>query len=114
MGEILQFPGLPADRPERPPGEALEPLQFPGVGADAPEGSVAPVAEFPDGMSEELRKAIGIIESGLPFVIVGCRPTEKGCDFYTSVVGDAEVLGPAAAHLAPAVNRALVRAGYKP
>ncbi|MDW8372107.1 MAG: hypothetical protein RMM29_00460 [Planctomycetota bacterium] len=62
-------------------------------------------------MTEEQRKAIQVILSGLAFVVVGIRPTDSGADFFTAIQGDATDLRNALPHLAGVIERAYARKG---
>jgi hypothetical protein len=88
-------------------------IRFPGKdagkkGAD-PKGT--PPEDALAGLSEEQRKAIGIVLSGTAFVVVGIKPSERGADFFTAVAGDHTDLRNAQPHLAGVIERALSRKG---
>ncbi len=88
-------------------------IRFPGAGpkaAPAPTPAAAP-ATGPDGLNEEQRKAIGIIISGMPFVLVGIKGTDRGADFFTAVAGEPADLRNALPHLAGVIERAFERKG---
>ena len=87
-----------------------------GDGASEAEAVMPPAVRHAveSGTDDALGKALGIIHEGMPFVIVGMRPTAGGCDFVSSVVGSPAVVGPAAPHLAEMVARCLKRNGYNP
>ncbi len=113
MADIIYFPGC--EPPDHPSDDTPAPVSSAPPAADvvlSDQSHVAPLPESPEGMTPALRKAIGIIESGMPFVIVGMSPTTSGCDFHSSVVGDPAVIGPAAQHIATMANKALSRAGF--
>lgn len=107
--KILYFPGF--EPPERVDMTAPP---VPSLPLPRDEQQAAPVPEGAELLTPELRKAVGIVESGMPFLIVGMRPTPGGCDFLSVVVGDPEVVGPAAAHIVEMAGRCLRRAGYQP
>lgn len=89
-------------------------IRFPGAGlksAATPAAAPATPATGPDGMSDEQRKAIGIIISGMPFVLVGIKGTDRGADFFTAVAGEASDLRNAHPHLAGVIERAFERKG---
>jgi len=52
-------------------GKKVEPTKLP---PKTPENTLHP--------TEAQQKAIGIILSGLPFIVIGLNPTENGCDFH--------------------------------
>lgn len=98
--KILQFPGggKPDGKPKaKAKGRAEEPL--------------APAAIGPDGLSEDQRKAVQVVLSGMPFVIIGIKATERGADFFTAVHGDPGDLRNALPHLGGVIDRAFARKG---
>jgi hypothetical protein len=84
-------------------------IRFPGA-ARAAKPSKTTAAD-PDGLSEDQRKALGIVAEGMAFVCIGIRPTERGADFFTAVHGDAGDLRNACDHLPGVIERALARKG---
>ncbi len=88
-------------------------IRFPGAGPKSAATPAAPAtpAIGPDGMSDEQRKAIGIIVSGMPFVLVGIKGTDRGADFFTAVAGEPSDLRNALPHLAGVIERAFERKG---
>lgn len=99
---ILQFPGQGG---RKPPTEPAKPRR---AAKDAPPPSVpTDLAQ----LSEDQRKALSLVMSGLPFVIVGIKPTESGADFFTAVHGDAGDLRNASSHLPGVIERAFGRKG---
>ncbi len=86
-------------------------IRFPGA-AKAPVAA-EPVSEAkgPDGLTEEQRKAVQIILGGMPFVLVGIKPTDRGADFFTAVHGDHTDLRNAQDHLGGVIARAFSRKG---
>jgi hypothetical protein len=100
--KILQFPGAgkrPDATPAKPPAKAEK-------GDKADQAAVGP-----DGLNEDQRKAVQIVLSGMPFVLVGIKPTTSGADFFTAVNGDAADLRNAQDHLGGVIERAFVRKG---
>lgn len=89
--KIIRFPG-PAAKPAAPP---------------APE----PAAPGPDGLTEDQRKAVGCILSGMPFVFVAIKPTDRGADFFTALHGDPTDLRNAQPHLEGVIARLYDRKG---
>jgi hypothetical protein len=94
-------------------------LQFPGA-AKTPKAAAPPVAPTAtasalppglDGLSEDQRKALQVVLSGMTFVLVGIKPTDRGADFFTSVHGDATDLRNACDHLPGVIERAFDRKG---
>lgn len=92
--KIIRFPGAKAAEPKAAPPEAPAAAQ-PG----------------PDGLTDEQRKAAQIVLSGMPFVVVGIKPTDRGADFFTAVHGDHTDLRNALPHLAGVIERACSRKG---
>lgn len=110
--KILYFPGFePADRVCE---HGVNPSLCSMHETAPAEPAASPLPEGAELLSPEMQKAVGIVESGMPFLIVGMRPTPGGCDFLSAVVGDRAVVGPAARHLLDMAARCLRRAGYEP
>lgn len=88
-------------------------IRFPGAAGAAKTPPPAPVAEEkgPDGLTEDQRKAVQVVLSGMTFVLVGIKPTERGADFFTAVHGDHTDLRNAQDHLAGVIARAYSRKG---
>lgn len=96
--KILQFPGA-GKRPEaaaKPPAKG-DKAEKPVVGAD--------------GLTDDQRKAMQIVLSGMPFVLIGIKPTGGGADFFTAVSGEATDLRNAQDHLGGVIDRAFARKG---
>lgn len=88
-------------------------IQFPGAkpkSSPASEQKAKP-PRSPEDLTEEQRKAIGIIMSGRAFVLVGIEPTQTGADFYTAVYGEKNDLRNALSHLPDVIVRAFNRKG---
>lgn len=100
--KILQFPGVgkSAPTPAPPPAEHL----------GAPQDNAAGVPGL-EGLSEDQRKALQVVLSGMTFVMVGIKPTERGADFFTAIHGDATELRNACDHLPGVIERAFDRKG---
>ena len=98
---IIQFPGMAGKKPTEPakPGR-------PGK-----EPPADPVPADLAHLSEDQRKAISLVMSGLPFVMIGIKPTPSGADFFTAVHGEAGDLRNASSHLPGVIERALGRKG---
>lgn len=88
-------------------------IRFPGrqSPAEPPTPPAPPAPPGLEALSEEQRKALQVILSGMAFVCVGIRPTESGADFYTAVQGDATDLRNALPHLGGVIERAFARRG---
>lgn len=97
--KILRFPGSAA-RPD-PKAETKT------KAAKAAE----PTATGADGLTEDQRKAMQIILSGMSFVVIGIKPTGGGADFFTAVQGDPTELRNSQDHLGGVIERALSRKG---
>lgn len=93
--KILKFPGA-AKRPEPAPAKPAK-AEAPAVG--------------PDGLTEDQRKAVQIVLSGMSFVLIGIKPTGGGADFFTAVSGDPTELRNAQDHLGGVIDRAFARKG---
>jgi hypothetical protein len=94
--KILKFPGA-AKRVEAAPTKSV-------VKGDAP-------AVGPDGLNEDQRKAMQIVLSGMPFVLVGIKATPSGADFFTAVSGEPADLRNSQDHLGGVIERAFSRKG---
>jgi hypothetical protein len=94
-------------------------IQFPGAAkpadkAPARKKTDAKTAEVPAGMahlSEDQRKALSIVMSGMPFVLVGIKATGSGADFFTALHGEDADLRNAQSHLSGVIERAYTRKG---
>lgn len=97
-------------------------LQFPGSGkpdanakpkakGKASGEALSPAALGPDGLSEDQRKAMQVVLSGMPFVLIGIKATERGADFFTAMHGEAADLRNAQPHLDGVIERAFARKG---
>ena len=93
-------------------------IRFPGASgkttaksADKAPAKPATPATGPDGLSEDQRKAMQIVLSGMPFVAVGIKSTPSGADFFTAVHGEPSDLRNARDHLAGVIERAMSRKG---
>ncbi|HEX3135762.1 MAG TPA: hypothetical protein VHX44_19525 [Planctomycetota bacterium] len=94
--KIIKFPGA-AKRPEAATTKPAANDDAPAVGAD--------------GLNEDQRKAMQIVLSGMPFVLVGIKPTPSGADFFTAVSGEPADLRNAQDHLGGVIERAFSRKG---
>ncbi len=65
-----------------------------------------------DALTEDQRKAVGIVLSGMPFVVIGIKATPSGADFFTAVSGEGSDLRNAEPHLAGVIERALEKKGF--
>jgi hypothetical protein len=109
--KILQFPGAPKKtrerKPKTPPAQAVEmeqttPQRFSPPG----DGSLG----LP-GLTQDQEKAVKMILSGMPFVILGIRPTDTGADFFTAIDGPKQDLRNASGHIPHIIAQALDKAG---
>lgn len=94
--KIIRFPG-PA-KPAKPAGSA-----------PAPAATAAAVGA--DGLTDDQRKGIQLILSGMSFVLVAIKPTDQGADFYTALHGDHTELRNAQEHLPGVIARLYDRKG---
>ncbi|MBA2482530.1 MAG: hypothetical protein H0V44_17840 [Planctomycetes bacterium] len=83
----------------------------PGAAAKGRPRTAASEPLATDGLNEDQRKAIGIVLSGMSFVLVGIKPTDRGADFFTVVTGDGADLRNAQPHLAGTIDKAYSRKG---
>ena len=102
--KILQFPGA-----GKRPDPAAKPAAKPDKSEKAEKGDKPAVG--PDGLNDDQRKAMQIVLSGMPFVLIGIKPTGSGADFFTAVSGDATDLRNAQDHLGGVIDRAFARKG---
>ena len=102
--KILRFPGANA-RPVEKSGRPSPKTPEPGP------GSQVAGAAGPDGLTEDQRKAMQIVLSGMSFVVIGIKPSGGGADFFTAVQGDPAELRNAQDHLSGVIERAFSRKG---
>ena len=102
MDNIIDFPGSGKPPQKKPTSQA------PARGRISPEGSGA--LGIP-GLSEDQEKAIQLIGSGQPFVLVAISPTDTGADFFTAIDGEADDLRNAGPHLRGVIERLYTRRG---
>jgi hypothetical protein len=93
---IIQFPGAAKKAPDKAERRKSDPVP--------PPGDLA-------GLSEDQRKALSIVMSGMPFVLIGIKSTGSGADFFTALHGEAADLRNAQTHLAGVIERAYSRKG---
>lgn len=90
-------------------------IRFPGPAKPAKPADSAPppaaAAVGADGLTDDQRKAIQLILSGMSFVLVAIKPTDKGADFYTALHGDHAELRNAQEHLPGVIERLYTRKG---
>lgn len=86
-------------------------IRFPGAAKAPAPAPAEDETKGPDGLTEEQRKAAQIVLSGMTFVLVGIKPSERGADFFTAVHGDHTDLRNAQDHLAGVIARAYSRKG---
>ncbi|GDY13190.1 hypothetical protein LBMAG53_20680 [Planctomycetota bacterium] len=118
--KIIQFPGLagrtnpPAVNPptdETDTGEAETDSDQDPKAALPMAGPGSKAARGPDGLTEDQRKAVQLVLSGMAFVCIGIKPTDRGADFFTAVDGDPGDLRNALDHLGGVIERAYGRKG---
>lgn len=100
---VIRFPGLADRKPVVAPADKSV--------AKPAEPPVAADAIGADGLTEDQRKGIQVILSGMTFVLIGIKPSDRGADFFTSVHGDATDLRNAQPHLDGVIARALSKRG---
>lgn len=104
---IIRFPGLRGnpspDDPQQPDPPRLQ-------GDAPPVGRATPPPAAPR-LNPTQEKAIQLVLSGMPFVLVAVRPTDNGADFFTAVAGDATALRNAHDHLPAVIERAMRKHG---
>jgi hypothetical protein len=106
MGDkVIQFPGAAGRQPPEPPKRRAKTDAKPPADAAVPAGIDA------KDLSEDQRKALQIVLSGMPFVAIGIKSTGSGADFFTALHGEPADLRNAAPHLAGVIERALGRKG---
>jgi hypothetical protein len=114
--KIIRFPGGGAGKPGAGAG-AGKPRASGAAGAGLSRQEPEPPASLPidqvdvSTLSPEQQKALGLVLSGLPFVIVAIRPTATGADFFTSLHGEGGDLRNARPHLDEVIGRAYTRKG---
>ncbi|HYE08221.1 MAG TPA: hypothetical protein VEL07_22095 [Planctomycetota bacterium] len=107
MGDkVIQFPGTAGRQPPEPekPGRGRKTAKSEAAGTPA-----APIDA--QNLSDDQKKAMQIVLSGMPFVAIGIKSTTSGADFFTAVHGDEAALRNAAPHLPGVIERAFGRKG---
>jgi len=95
--KIIQFPGARRGDVEVAEGQRKN--------GPLPEKVKDPL----EGLSEDQRKAIGLIFGGATFILVALKPTPTGCDFYTALHGDHADLRNAHGELPAVIDRLYAR-----
>lgn len=108
--KILKFPGAMSDTPAKAKGPAAKAAATAAPLALDPAQLEAAQAALTN-LSADQQKAMQIVMSGLPFVLVGIQPTDRGADFFTAVHGDHTDLRNAQPHLDGVIGRAFDRKG---
>lgn len=100
MGDdrIIQFPGA-AKKPAEKAVRKKTDEAVPGLPVELAN------------LSEDQRKAMSIVMSGMPFVLVGIKATGSGADFFTALHGEDADLRNAQSHLTGVIERAYSRKG---
>jgi hypothetical protein len=106
--KIIQFPGA-AGRTPAPIKTPTPKPEVPPAGLDAEQLRQAQAAL--GNLSEDQQKALQIVMSGMPFVLVGIKPTDRGADFFTALHGEDADLRNAQPHLDGVIARAYGRKG---
>ena len=99
---VIQFPG------------AVKPTVKPADKVSTRKKIDTKPTDVPAGMahlSEDQRKALSIVTSGMPFVLVGIKATDSGADFFTALHGEDQDLRNAQSHLSGVIERAYSRKG---
>ncbi len=106
--KIIKFPG----GADKPGGKPAKPDKSARKSANSSEGKL-PVSRpvDPANLSEDQKKALQIVLSGMTFIAVGIKPTDSGADFFTAVHGEPTDLRNAAPHLPGVIERAYERKG---
>jgi len=99
--KIIRFPGGAAAADAKPKAKAAKRRS-----GEPPAGVVDPAT-----LDDDQKKALQIVFSGLPFVLVGIKAAASGADFYTAVHGEPADLRNAAPHLPGVIERAFARKG---
>lgn len=103
MADVIKFPGLPE------PEETNEANETEAV-AESPI-----LLKSPDGKVIELdanqAKALSLVISGVPFILIGIKEAGDGADYFTAVHGDKDVLYNSLDALPGVIKRAYERAG---
>jgi hypothetical protein len=86
-------------------------IRFPGSAKPAEPAPTAADGVGADGLTEDQRKAVQLVLSGMSFVMVALKPTDRGADFFTAVHGEASDLRNAQPHLDGVIARAFSRKG---
>ncbi len=107
--KIIKFPGAAKPAPAAAAASATPAAT--GSPATPAIGDRVDGKPGDDGLTEDQRKAIQVVVSGLPFVCIGIRPTDRGADFFTAVGGTATDLRNAADHLPGVIERAFAKKG---
>ncbi len=115
-GGPLDYIAMDNDKVIRFPGSVPAPAgrkhaKSPAAPTPAPAPASADGSLGPDGLTEDQRKAIQVVLSGMSFVLIGIKPTDRGADFFTSVHGDSGELRNAQSHLDGVIARAFSRKG---
>lgn len=102
--KIIRFPGSIG---KTTPSAAGASSSHPPLSVTPADGGTSEVG--PDGLTEDQRKAVQVVLSGMSFVLIGIKPTDRGADFFTSVHGDPAELRNAQGHLDGVIARAFSR-----
>jgi hypothetical protein len=121
--KIIQFPGLagrkntlagtpPVADTDTDTGEADTDSDQGQAAAQAPmAGPGSQTARGSDGLTDDQRKAVQLVLSGMAFVCIAIKPTDRGADFFTAIDGDPSDLRNALDHLGGVIERAYGRKG---
>lgn len=101
-------PGDPK-QPSPPTFQGVDPAK---PGTDQSVGQLIDTATGkPIPLSPDQNKAMGLILSGMPFVLVAIRETDGGADFYTALHGEPTVLRNAQDELPAVIARLYAKKG---
>lgn len=104
---IIRFPGAKAPLPSKEElgyDPALPGAESTGVVLRTPDGKLVT-------LSESQAKALSVVLSGHPFLVIGIKPTSTGADIFSVVHGDHEELKKIRPKLPELIDRAFDRAG---
>lgn len=106
--KIIQFPGSDERKGKAASPKAPSPTK---VNSTPSADQLQQAQTVLSGLSADQQKAMQIIMGGMPFVLVGIKPTPSGADFFTALHGDDADLRNAQDHLSGVIERAYSRRG---
>ncbi len=113
---VIRFPGKVAGVPPKPAPKSTKAAKSAKAPAAKDALASEPMSAMGEGLDltkldEDRRKALQIVLSGLPFVLVGIKSTGGGADFFTALAGEPSDLRNAQPHLSGVIERAYDRKG---